>query len=213
MAETRRIGPPRSVGRYRHQKPKFRPTVCDANCGRPWGAPGVGVEGGGWGGTSPTNVSFSAAEFVIVTKHRFRFTPRGALSQTKTYWVPLAATGCALATPAASGTRDGFCLRPGLVKVTEIYRSGALGDQRQAGAPVRASQTKTYWVPLAATGCALATPAASGTQDGFCVRVCKTVLCVCLGMCACVCLCDSATFRWQVCLRMSVCLCLCTARG
>jgi len=42
------------------------------------------------------------------------------LSQTKTYCVTLAATGCALATPAASGAQDGFCLRPGLVEVTKL---------------------------------------------------------------------------------------------
>jgi hypothetical protein len=32
------------------------------------------------------------------------------------------------------------------------------------------SQKQTYWVPIAVIGCALATPAANGSQHGFCLR-------------------------------------------
>jgi hypothetical protein len=69
-------------------------------------------------------------------------TLRGALSQKKIYWVPIAATGCALATPAASGTQDGFSLRPGPARLPAGLIFGATGTARQVGpkVPIDASR-------------------------------------------------------------------------
>jgi len=80
-----------------------------------------------------------SAEFVIIVTMHIRF--RGALSQTETYWVPLAATGCALATPAASGAPDSFCLRPGLVDDVNVSLSTAVCIIVRYGArPIDASR-------------------------------------------------------------------------